>query len=176
MFFEEVSDTNNSKGKGKGPRVINLDDRPPQAASGSGSASGQGGYQPPNALKIHLSKISMPELEPERKDTKGKGKERPKEETERGRGREREREREKRKAREEKEKSKDKKNERYKEQGMQGHIVTSPVGQVSHSNGHGRTVSESAAISPMAPEGSKPAKLNKPSKGEIYSIHPHNSF
>lgn len=46
--------------KGKGRRIINLDD-PAIASTPSQSITP---YQPPDSLVIHLSKISMPELEP----------------------------------------------------------------------------------------------------------------
>lgn len=55
------ADAGKGKGKGKGPRVINLDDHPSAPASI---------YQPPNTLTIHLSKISMPELEPKMNKSK----------------------------------------------------------------------------------------------------------
>lgn len=57
QYVDMAFDANAGKGmaKGKGPRVINLDDRPSAPAST---------YQPPNTLTIHLSKIAMPELEP----------------------------------------------------------------------------------------------------------------
>ncbi|KAF8511844.1 hypothetical protein BU17DRAFT_69514 [Hysterangium stoloniferum] len=59
MSFDEALSAN-GKGKGKAPRVIKLDDRP-------SPSSNIAPYQPPNSLIIHLSKISMPELEPKKK-------------------------------------------------------------------------------------------------------------
>lgn len=53
-LHQYVDTTAGQTGKGKGPRVINLDDNPKRVTS----------YQPPNTLTIHLSKIAMPELEP----------------------------------------------------------------------------------------------------------------
>ncbi|KAF8573597.1 hypothetical protein K439DRAFT_1555807 [Ramaria rubella] len=60
MSFVEEAGKQEGKKKGKGPRVINLDDRPASAPTAPSTTA----YQPPNTLTIHLSKIAMPELEP----------------------------------------------------------------------------------------------------------------
>src|SRR5262249_19087563 len=72
----DPSATAKGGGKRKGPKIINLDDRPPAAAAAPASATASASasahssstaskaYKPPNKLTIHLSKISMPELEP----------------------------------------------------------------------------------------------------------------
>jgi hypothetical protein len=60
MSFDETAAS--GKGKGKAPRVINLDDRPSPPSNTS--------YEPPNSLTIHISKIAMPELEPKRNKSK----------------------------------------------------------------------------------------------------------
>ncbi|GJJ11351.1 hypothetical protein Clacol_005583 [Clathrus columnatus] len=57
-----LNDNDSGNKKGKGLRVIKLDD-PPVAST---SAHPITPYEPPSSLTIHLSKISMPELEPRR--------------------------------------------------------------------------------------------------------------
>lgn len=54
--------------KGKGRRIINLNDPSIPSTSAQPTPS----YEPPSSLTIHLSKISMPELEPKTKENKPK--------------------------------------------------------------------------------------------------------
>jgi hypothetical protein len=55
LFQYVVYDTPSTSSSSKGPRVINLDDP---------SKTRKDSYAPPDSLTVHLSKIPMPELQP----------------------------------------------------------------------------------------------------------------